>query len=131
MASGRPQTPFRLSSPESDMALDQQVVEQYLARIEETLEARVEELVEERTKELAPLHSPARDYTGRIAASLALGIPLTAVAGGVASHGGGSGAGMGAIIAVVSVIFGLNVFYTAAEIITYAIEAGTRRHRRP
>ncbi|HZU75722.1 MAG TPA: hypothetical protein VFA70_03100 [Dehalococcoidia bacterium] len=116
---GQPLTPFGHTGEragDTDARLEQQIVESYLARIEQTLEARVDQLVDERVQGMPP--APRRalpNFTGRIAASLGVGIPLTAVAGGIA---GGHAGGVGAVIAVVAslaVVLGLNVYYTEAE----------------
>ena len=118
MSFGPPQTPFSTTEGGrqpggADPRLEQQIVESYLARMEQTLEARVDQQVARRLR--AESQSPARHFTSRLAGSLAVGIPLTAVAGGIASAHGSGGAAPLAIIAVFALIFGLNVYYTEAE----------------
>ena len=115
-----PNTPFRLSAgdlpqSEAEARLEQQIVESYLARIEQNLEARVDQQVEARLRDASARRSITGNFTTRLAASLAIGIPLTAVAGGIASQHGNGNAATVAIGAVLALIFGLNVYYTEAE----------------
>jgi hypothetical protein len=135
MASGQPITSFKLTSgdpnqSQAEARLNEQVIESYLARIEQTLEARLDDLVEERLRDLPAPASPAHEYTKRIAASLGVGIPLTLAAGAIAGGAGPGYSAIGAVIAVLALIFGLNVFYTTAELVARAVER-ERRHRRP
>lgn len=74
-------------------AADADVIEAYLARA------------------LAGLRN---GLTGRIAASLALGIPLVGAAGGICGRFGGGDAVAG-IVAVLLTVAGLNVYYTEVE----------------
>ncbi len=104
--------------------VDEQVVADYLAHIEQMLEARLDQRVEERVAAVQGPRTPARGYTGRLVGSLAIGIPLTAVSAGIAGAHGNSGAAVVAVIAVMFGIVGLNVFYTVAELIALQIERG-------
>jgi len=97
-------------------------VEDYLARMEAALAARVDERVAQRALEEGNIDSPAPRHgllsglTARLSASLALGIPLVAVAGGIGGeYGHSGGAAVSAICAVLVTILGLNIYYTEAE----------------
>ncbi len=109
---------------------DEQVVADYLAHIEQMLEARLDRRVEEGLAAAQASRPPARNYTGRLVGSLAVGIPLTAVSAGIAGGHDNSGGAVVAVIAVMFGIVGLNVFYTVAELIALQIERG-RPIRRP
>ena len=90
--------------------MEPEIVEAFLSRVERAIDARVEERLDRRLPSGRgrraggpnPVH-----FTGRLAASLGLGIPLTAVAGEI---GGAVG-----VLAVWASIVVLNVFYTQAE----------------
>lgn len=108
--------------------VDEQVIAEYLAHIEQMLEARLDQRVEERLAAVQATRHPGRNYTGRLVGSLAIGIPLTAVSAGIAGSNNNSGAAVVAIVAVMFGIVGLNVFYTVAELIGLHMERG--RHTR-
>lgn len=100
---------------------DSGAVEAYLARMEAALAARVDERIAERTADgrsadaPAPRHGLLTGFTARISASLALGIPLVAVAGGIGGEYGRGDGAVGAMCAVLVTLLGLNIYYTEAE----------------
>lgn len=92
--------------------MEPEIIDTFLDRIEHAIDLRIDERIRQRAQLLRGPTGRARlsasQLTGRIAASLALGIPLTAVAGGIAEGGG--------ILATWLGIIGLNVFYTWIEL---------------
>lgn len=91
--------------------MEPELIDAFIGRIERRIDERVESRLRGRMP-VAPgrrgRHGQTQNLTGRLAATLGLGIPLTAIAGGVAHADG-----------VVAVWFGmvaLNVFYTWAEL---------------
>jgi hypothetical protein len=107
-----------------DLAL---AVDAFLTRVEQTLEARVDAQLQDRL-DSGHLDSTnhGRSYTMRIASSLAISIPLVAVAAALGHQAGGVGV-VASVLAVLSTVFGLNVYYTEAEI---RLEQ-SRRKRQP
>lgn len=88
--------------------LEPEVVETFLARVEHAIAARVDARVEERLRRRrVSLQSRQNNLTARIAASLGIGIPLTAIAGSIG--------GVEGITGVWFSIVALNVVYTWAE----------------
>lgn len=103
--------------------MEDMVIENFLQRVERAIDAQVDERLAERgvqggagrasrvTSEVQQarrhLANKSSQLTGRIAASLALGIPLTAISGGIG--------GVVGIIAVWAGIVGLNIYYTEHE----------------
>ncbi|HLZ69737.1 MAG TPA: hypothetical protein VKV26_07485 [Dehalococcoidia bacterium] len=109
---------------------DADVVEAYLARLEATLAARVDQQVAAQSdasgQALVRLQS---GLTKRIAASLAIGIPLVGAAGSIAGRYGNGQAAVAGIIAVLVAIVGLNVYYTEVE--KDLEKEGLRNRRQP
>jgi hypothetical protein len=63
----------------------------------------------------APPERARPNFTGRIAASFGVGLPVTLVAAGLGGHyGAGAGAVLGTV-AVLAALVGLNVYYTEVE----------------
>jgi hypothetical protein len=96
--------------------LEPQAVEAYLRRVEDAIDARVDARVEEligQTGRSRDKHN--HSFTGRLLGSIAIGIPLTAVAGDIArGAAGGAGAVFG-VLGVLAAIVTLNVYYTEKE----------------
>ena len=88
--------------------MEPELIDAFLDRVEQALDARLDARVEARLRRSrAAAGSRAQHLTGRIAASLGLGIPLTAIAGGMGEVFG--------IIAVWASIVILNIYYTEVE----------------
>ena len=93
-------------------SMEADVIDAFLDRVEQSLDRRIDQHVDARLggrlgRPLMSAKSQASALTGRIAASLGIGIPLTAISGGI---GGVTG-----IIATWVGIVGLNVYYTEVE----------------
>lgn len=88
--------------------MEDDVIDAFLDRVETSLDTRVDRRVDE---QLHRLHVTAGErgkaMTGRIAASLGIGIPLTAIAGGIG--------GVAGIVAIWVSIVVLNIYYTEVE----------------
>ena len=94
--------------------LESEVTEAFLERVSHSIDARVDQRIAARGG-LRKLPARAFNVTGRIVGSIAVGIPLTAVAGSI---GGEYGDGPGAVIGIVGVlasILTLNIYYTESE----------------
>lgn len=88
--------------------LEAEVIDSFLDRVETSLDARIDQrLASQSRRGRVRQESRANHLTGRIAASLGLGIPLTAIAGGIGDVPG--------IIAVWLGIVVLNIYYTEVE----------------
>lgn len=88
--------------------MEAEVIDAFLDRVERALDARIEAKVQERVgRSGVAAAERAKNFTGRIAASLGIGIPLTAIAGGIG--------GVVGIIGVWAAIVVLNVYYTEVE----------------
>jgi hypothetical protein len=87
--------------------MEQEVIDSFLARVEQSLDARIDERVGRQLHGRRPSRIDPKQFTGRVAASLGLGIPLTAISGGIG--------GVFGIIAVWLGIVVLNVYYTEVE----------------
>lgn len=88
--------------------MEDEIIDDFLERIDRTLEGRIEQRVAQRLgRTRAAAEQRARNFTGRIAASLGIGIPLTAIAGGIGEVPG--------IVAVWAGIVALNVYYSETE----------------
>lgn len=104
------------------------LVEDFLGRIEQAIDARVDERVEELLegrgvrRAVRKSSDRAAQFTGRIAASLALGIPLTAIAGGIT--------GLPGVLGVLATVVGLNIYYAESEKDAERRDRDDRRSRR-
>ncbi len=88
--------------------MEDEIIDDFLERLDRSLDARIEGRVAQRLgRTRAAAEMRARNFTGRIAASLGIGIPLTAIAGGIGQVPG--------IVAVWLGIVALNVYYTENE----------------
>jgi hypothetical protein len=87
--------------------LESEVVESFLTRVGHAIDARVDERLSGRLSPPRPARPRAHDFSGRVAASLALGIPITAIAGGIG--------GLIGVVGALAAIVGLNVYYTEVE----------------
>jgi hypothetical protein len=88
--------------------LEPEVIDAFLDRVESSLDARIDERMSRRGgRSRFVAEDRAKHFTGRIAASLGIGIPLTAIAGGIANVPG--------VLAVWIAIVVLNIYYTEAE----------------
>lgn len=88
--------------------MDEQLVETFLDRVEQGLDARIDARISQRLRRGGlQAQSRANAMTGRIAASLGLGIPITAIAGGI-------GHLPGIIVAWAGIVI-LNIYYTEVE----------------
>lgn len=87
--------------------MEAEVVDTFLNRVEQLLDARIDARIDARLRGAGRDRRGRHDATGRIGASLGLGIPLTAIAGGIAGPVG--------IIAVWAGIVVLNIYYSEAE----------------
>jgi hypothetical protein len=86
--------------------LEPEVIAAFLARIENAVTSSPTN-----RDDPAPRHP---NFTARIAWSLALGIPLVAVAGGIGGTMSGA-AGVAGILGALLTVFCLNVYYTEVE----------------
>ena len=87
--------------------MEPEVIDTFLSRVEQSLDARIDARVGHQLHGRRPSRGDPRQFTARVAASLALGIPLTAIAGGI-----------GDVVGIVAVWVGivvLNVYYTEVE----------------
>lgn len=88
--------------------LEPEVIDSFLDRVETSLDARIDQrLTIQSRRGRGRTSSRANNLTARIAASLGLGIPLTAISGGIGEVPG--------IIAVWIGIVVLNIYYTEVE----------------
>ena len=88
--------------------LEPEVIDTFLDRVETSLDARIDQRLNAQSRRHRVRSGDrANNLTGRIAASLGLGIPLTAISGGIADAPG--------IIAVWIAIVVLNIYYTEVE----------------
>jgi hypothetical protein len=95
--------------------VDTQAVEAYLAGVESAIDSRVDARVEQRLQGTrGAAVSRATSFTGRAIGSLAVGIPLTAVAGAIAGNAGGVGSVLG-VLGSLAAIVTLNIYYTEVE----------------
>jgi hypothetical protein len=94
--------------------MEPEVVDAFIDRIEHAIDSRVEARMGRLgRRNRLPAEIRARNFTGRIAASLGIGIPLTAIAGTIAEKDAivGGIAALGAWIAIIV----LNIYYTEVE----------------
>ncbi len=88
--------------------MEPEIIDTFLDRVEQTLDARLDARVEDRLRRTrASAGSRAQSLTARIAASLGIGIPLTAIAANTT--------GLPGVIAAWVSIVGLNIYYTEVE----------------
>jgi hypothetical protein len=89
--------------------MEPEVIDAFLDRVEHGIAERIDQRVDERVRGVRGLGSRARRGEGiaRIAASLALGIPLTAISAAITGPVG--------LVAVWGGIVALNVYYTESE----------------
>jgi hypothetical protein len=95
--------------------LESDVTESFLARVGQAIDMRVDQRLTGRSGALRSAPMKARNFTARIIGSLAVGIPLTAVAGSIGGDaGGGPGAAIGTVGVLAAIVI-LNIYYTEAE----------------
>ncbi len=88
--------------------LERDVIDAFLEKVEHQIDVHVDARVDQRVARLRTgARERANNFTGRIAASLGIGIPLTAIAGGIGQVPG--------IVAVWAGIVALNIYYSEVE----------------
>ena len=96
--------------------LEPDVIDAFIDRVGAAIDARVDARLAQHG-DTAPRSAQSRvgSFTARIGVSLVIGLPLTAIAGGIGgAYGDGAGAVAGMLTALVTV-FGLNAYYTEVE----------------
>lgn len=96
--------------------LEPDVIDAFIDRVGAAIDSRVDaRLMQRGDASPRTAQSRAGNFTARIGVSLAIGLPLTAIAGGIGgAYGDGPGAVAGILTALVTV-FGLNAYYTEVE----------------
>jgi hypothetical protein len=96
--------------------LEPDVIDAFIDRVGAAIDARVDaRLAQGGAATPRDVQSRGRNFTARIAVSLAIGLPLTAIAGAIGGdYGDGAGAVLG-MLAALGTILGLNAYYTEVE----------------
>ena len=95
--------------------LESEVTDAFLARVGQSIDRRVDERLAGRTPVRPGVPARAYNFTGRVVASLAVGIPLTAVAGGIGGDAAGGVGGIVGILGALATVVTLNIYYTETE----------------